>query len=696
LSPETKQSNNSAEQEVREKLPANYSLPLWIAEYLGIDAIRRPFAEWTVRLGVESSVMVGTLFSYLDLLRVPLMCWGLALCLPWLMLSCRTTRPMLRGLLDLNHVQPAMVTFFSFLLSNAISLSASILLERGQQRFGLPALGPWFSNTWRVLWVPWNSRGITYLRLLLIILALLPSLLLFVVMLLECWRQRRRTALLFMSLMLPTLPMFVGGSILSPNAAARIHDALTLFILRPLVLSHLSTDGYLQNIAGSVSLAEEHVSAAGLLMVTILLCRLDYFAIDGFQILPARLLGWPQSRILPFAPALGSIVLLLTLLCLLMTAATFFLDRYHVPVLSCFVILLILDRKLSRGHVFRTYRLEEQVPDVTARVALQAAAASARGKGIVVCASGGGIHAAAWTAKVLTGLETMFEGEFGRRLRLISAVSGGSVGAMYFVASYNKGGPTNAVWVNDCSRASSLDAVVNGLVALDVPRMALGWLLKPWRDRGWILEKAWDPYRRLTYGLSAWRVGVTEGKWPAVLFNTTVVETGEAVAIGTVDLGERVRTKDGHVTKLGIKGPTRSFYEVYRDEQIDLPVTTAVRLSATFPLVTPAASPDNTPRSKRFHFVDGGYYDNYGVAAALQFLEEATLDGGGALKQILLVEIRATPAPERLASMRGGLFHQFSAPVRTMLAVRSEAQRARNDAAVRMAELMLRTRGLAG
>jgi hypothetical protein len=386
--------------------------------------------------------------------------------------------------------------------------------------------------------------------------------------------------------------------------------------------------------------------------------------------------------------------LLLTLSCLLMTAATFFLDRYHVPVLSVLLILLILDGKFSQGHVFRTYRLKEQVPDVTAREALQAAAASARGKGIVVCASGGGIHAAAWTAKVLTGLETMFEGEFGRRVRLISAVSGGSVGTMYFVASYEKGSPTNAVWVNDRARTSSLDAVVNGLVALDAPRIALGWLLKPWRDRGWLLEKAWDPYNLLRFGLSAWRAGVTEGKWPAVLFNTTIVETGEAVAIGTVDLGERVRTKDGHVVKLGIKGPARSFYEVYRDEQIDLPVTTAVRLSAAFPLVTPAAYPANTSRGKQFHFVDGGYYDNYGVAAALQFLEEATLDGRGGLREILLVEIRATPAPERLASKRSGAFHQFLVPVTTMLAVRSEAQRARNDAAVRTAELMLRTRGL--
>jgi hypothetical protein len=56
-----------------------------------------------------------------------------------------------------------------------------------------------------------------------------------------------------------------------------------------------------------------------------------------------------------------------------------------------------------------------------------------------VAAAGGGIQAAAWTARVLTGLEEICAekrpGRFVQSLKLLSGVSGGSVGIMYFVTA---------------------------------------------------------------------------------------------------------------------------------------------------------------------------------------------------------------------------------------------------------------------
>jgi hypothetical protein len=62
----------------------------------------------------------------------------------------------------------------------------------------------------------------------------------------------------------------------------------------------------------------------------------------------------------------------------------------------------------------------------------------------VVAVNGGGIQAAAWAAQVLAGLEEACreEGcgrEFDEEVRLISSVSGGSVGTMYFVNEYTDG-----------------------------------------------------------------------------------------------------------------------------------------------------------------------------------------------------------------------------------------------------------------
>ena len=66
---------------------------------------------------------------------------------------------------------------------------------------------------------------------------------------------------------------------------------------------------------------------------------------------------------------------------------------------------------------------------------------------IVVAANGGGIQASAWTARVLTGLEEACQPDqldcdqdFGKSIRLISSVSGGSVGTMYFMNEYEEDG----------------------------------------------------------------------------------------------------------------------------------------------------------------------------------------------------------------------------------------------------------------
>ena len=56
---------------------------------------------------------------------------------------------------------------------------------------------------------------------------------------------------------------------------------------------------------------------------------------------------------------------------------------------------------------------------------------------IIVAASGGGILAAGWTAQVLTKLHTEYP-NFAKELRLISGVSGGSVGAAHYVNSVSE------------------------------------------------------------------------------------------------------------------------------------------------------------------------------------------------------------------------------------------------------------------
>ena len=109
----------------------------------------------------------------------------------------------------------------------------------------------------------------------------------------------------------------------------------------------------------------------------------------------------------------------------------------RMPVLVVPVMLLLVSFVFPTDHFFST-RPRPLTPPSTARRAEPADLVLHLDgcRLTAVAASGGGIRAAGWTAQVLTGLHREVP-DFTRSLRLISAVSGGSVGAMYFVGAFN-------------------------------------------------------------------------------------------------------------------------------------------------------------------------------------------------------------------------------------------------------------------
>src|SRR4029077_13539024 len=77
---------------------------------------------------------------------------------------------------------------------------------------------------------------------------------------------------------------------------------------------------------------------------------------------------------------------------------------------------------------------------------------------VIVAASGGGIVASAWTTTVLQELRKA-DANFDRELRLISSVSGGSVGAAYYLSALERGSDrVDIASVVDASETGSLEA----------------------------------------------------------------------------------------------------------------------------------------------------------------------------------------------------------------------------------------------
>ncbi|NBC85415.1 MAG: hypothetical protein GVY25_04405, partial [Bacteroidetes bacterium] len=276
----------------------------------------------------------------------------------------------------------------------------------------------------------------------------------------------------------------------------------------------------------------------------------------------------------------------------------------------------------------------------------------------VVTASGGGIRAAGWTAEVLTRLDEASDGAFGRSLLLISSVSGGSVGAMYYVDRYGEGEGARTHIRRESTR-SSLYGTAWGLVYGDVWR----WL--PFggnRDRGRALERIWAQ-RLATDSTTIWDWWRDDNAWrPFHIHNATIAETGDRMLLAAVDS----------------VGDANTFSGLYPEN--DLRVATAARLSATFPYVSPLARPrvrKGVPAPTAYRLGDGGYFDNHGVATAIDVLNDV-LDSNRGIKHVLFVQVRSSVAEEREAEIHSGGTYALLGPILTLLRMRSAAQLDRN------------------
>ena len=319
---------------------------------------------------------------------------------------------------------------------------------------------------------------------------------------------------------------------------------------------------------------------------------------------------------------------------------------------------------------------------------------------VVVTATGGGIQAAEWTAQVMARLEEDFHDDkrlngyqLHDHLLLASGVSGGSDGLLPYLLEYTAP-PATAFPATEDLRdrltigpsCSSLEAVAWGLEYYDLQRLALTFrfpLLQSAQDSpddpSTIVapDRTWALSRALNRNLNDIQCGVlkatprvsdgedvtlakaakylSDGTMPAFTLNTTVAETGGRFLLSNYQVPSALTTSPVNTEFL----PSESFLQAYAQDTCcangpkgeklyaDLPLSTAARMSATFPVVSSATRVPRQYAKAASHFLDGGYFDNDGTGSAIEFLF-SVMDQryGGEPKvlprplKILLVEIR--------------------------------------------------------
>jgi hypothetical protein len=553
---------------------------------------------------------------YLYFLRIPLI---FALILPILPLvglwMGSGPNPMIGGFFDLNDPGVFFICLGAFLYGAALSVAATLVLLYGRERFFAAPLSAADLATKQFWLLSVPKVAIPFISFFAVCVLVLVG---GVVEGVDSTHWRERGLFALAALLVFTVVLFIVAAAWHKTSANK-----TTFIARRLTWTPF---GYLQRAdppppPGNWPFVNPPRLLAGqgfaVLMLAVSILFYLAFAFGRYFYLHAIELGKAATPWLPL-PTLGSVLVVLGMLCWLFSAFAFLLDRYRIPVLVPLAGILILTAQFPESDHYFEVRPLADTTEFTPREALRSPLGVAPDSAIVVAASGGGIQAAAWTARVLTGLvaageQVGLEDRFSQSIRAISSVSGGSVGTLYFVNAYQDGkfdrGRVQSVF--DSAADSSLDDVAWGLVYPDMFRSVAPLLLSPRIDRGWALERAWLKHLSVPFdrspSLGTWRVDARNHARPAVIFNTTLVETGERFIFPTVD----IQRSSGR----------RSFHDVKGYESLDLSAVTAARLSATFTYVTPVSRAlCCPPRQHRYHIADGGYYDNYGLAQSRNYL----------------------------------------------------------------------------
>ncbi len=274
----------------------------------------------------------------------------------------------------------------------------------------------------------------------------------------------------------------------------------------------------------------------------------------------------------------------------------------------------------------------------------------------VASAEGGGIRAACWTAGVLAAVQDA-EPQFADHLLGISGVSGGSLGAVTFVslvhaersghvdrtASPEGIGPTQALADEILGR----DFLSPVMATMLIPDVAACLLHADWAaDRATVLEHAFEIAWRDAIGTETF-AGPFDAVWsgsfatqiPAIFLNSTESDTGRRI------VNSHVRLDSGASSALALPEilPARS-----------IRLSTAVLLSARFPVISPVASAKPKPDEAALHIVDGGYADNSGTLTAAEVVRALyeSAERLGLRKRIRVAAIVITDNPIMIGSGR--------------------------------------------
>jgi len=248
-------------------------------------------------------------------------------------------------------------------------------------------------------------------------------------------------------------------------------------------------------------------------------------------------------------------------------------------------------------------------------------------KMIFICTSGGGQRAAVWTVRTLQMADSVTGGKLMKNTFCMTGASGGLIGASYYRELFLRKqlgydvDPNDPKYLENISK-DMLNPIAFTLVINDMflrYQTFSDGKYKYTKDRGYAFE---HQLNKITEGvmnrkIMEYKPYEEKSIIPMVILTPSVVNDGRKLYLSPQPLSylntQNLENKDIMNSKfIGIE-----FMRFFKDQDAEnLSFLSGLRMSATFPYITPNV---NLPSTPTMEIMDAGISDNYGIAEAVRF-----------------------------------------------------------------------------
>ncbi len=248
---------------------------------------------------------------------------------------------------------------------------------------------------------------------------------------------------------------------------------------------------------------------------------------------------------------------------------------------------------------------------------------------ILLNISGGGLRASVWTMEVLMQLQKEFGDDFFNQTHLITGASGGMIGASYYRELFLQKQSNPNLDINQDRLTQQLGIDLLNPVAFGIVTTDFLFRYQSFddgkysytKDRGYSFEQ--KLIKNINGNLEDKRLGdyfspEFNAQIPMMIYSPYVVNDGRRLLISPQRISYLTHNSYTNYVETHYSMENVEFTRLFKDnDPYNLKITSAIRMSATFPYILPMVT---MPTDPPIELMDAGIRDNFGLKTSLDYL----------------------------------------------------------------------------